>query len=67
MPMELSSQSATKFHCSPAARINPDATYTMGAVTATASFRFTKWLPEWLAKSGVKIVIGKGGDAQQGL
>jgi L(+)-tartrate dehydratase beta subunit len=61
IPMELPSQSATNFHCSPAARINPDGTFEMGAVTATASFRFAKWLPEWLAKSGAKLVIGKGG------
>lgn len=61
IPMELPSQSAANFHCSPAARINPDGTFEMGAVTATASFRFAKWLPEWLAKSGAKLVIGKGG------
>lgn len=61
IPMELPSQSAANFHCSPAARINPDGTFEVGAVTATASFRFAKWLPEWLAKSGAKLVIGKGG------
>ena len=61
IPMELPSQSAANFHCSPAARINPDGTFEMGAVTATASFRFAKWLPEWLEKSGAKLVIGKGG------
>ena len=61
IPMELPSQSAANFHCSPAARINEDGTFEMGAVTATASFRFAKWLPDWLAKSGAKLVIGKGG------
>ncbi|MBO6815929.1 MAG: fumarate hydratase C-terminal domain-containing protein [Rhizobiaceae bacterium] len=61
IPMELPSQSAANFHCSPAARINEDGTYEMGAVTATASFRFAKWLPEWMAKSGAKLIIGKGG------
>src|SRR6056300_216046 len=61
IPMELPSRSAANFHCSPAARINPDGSFEMGAVTATASFRFAKWLPEWLAKSGAKLVIGKGG------
>ena len=61
IPMNLPSQSATNFHCSPAARINPDGTFEMGAVTATASFRFAKWLPECLEKSGAKLVIGKGG------
>ena len=61
IPMELPSQSATNFHCSPAARINPDGSFDMGAVTATASFRFTKWLPEWMAKTGAKLIVGKGG------
>lgn len=61
IPMELPSQSAANFHCSPAARINPDGTFDMGAVTATASFRFSKWLPEWIAKTGAKLIVGKGG------
>jgi len=61
IPMELPRESAANFHCSPAARINPDGSFEMGAVTATASFRFAKWLPDWFAKSGAKIIIGKGG------
>ncbi|MFW2467712.1 MAG: fumarate hydratase C-terminal domain-containing protein, partial [Candidatus Puniceispirillaceae bacterium] len=65
IPMELPQQSAANFHCSPAATINSDGTFTLGAVTATASFRFAKWLPEWLAKSGAKLVIGKGGMSSQ--
>ncbi|MGB0504610.1 MAG: fumarate hydratase C-terminal domain-containing protein [Pikeienuella sp.] len=61
IPMELPSESAANFHCSPAARINADGSFDMGAVTATASFRFAKWLPEWMAKTGAKLIIGKGG------
>ena len=61
VPMELPSQSVANFHCSPAARINHDGTFEMGAVTATASFRFAKWLPEWMAKTGARLIIGKGG------
>lgn len=61
IPMELPSQSAANFHCSPAAVIREDGSFDMGAVTATASFRFAKWLPEWLEKSGAKLIIGKGG------
>ena len=61
IPMELPSRSAANFHCSPAARINEDGTFDMGAVTATASFRFAKWLPEWMAKTGAKLIVGKGG------
>ena len=33
----------------------------LGAVTATASFRFSKWLDQWFARSGCKIIVGKGG------
>ena len=51
----------TNFHCSPAASINPDGSYTVGAVTATASFRFAQWLDGWFALSGCNIIIGKGG------
>ncbi len=61
IPMDLPRESAANFHCSPAASINPDGTFNMGAVTATASFRFTKWIGEWMDKSGAKLIVGKGG------
>ncbi len=61
LPMDLPSESATNFHCSPAATIREDGSFDMGAVTATASFRFAKWLPEWMEKTGAKLIIGKGG------
>ena len=49
------------FHCSPAAAIQEDGTYKIGAVTATASFRFAKWMKDWFKISGAKMIIGKGG------
>ena len=61
IPMDLPSQSAANFHCSPAANIRDDGSFDLGAVTATASFRFAKWLPEWMAKTGARLIIGKGG------
>lgn len=57
-PAELGS---ANFHCSPAATINADGSATVGAVTATASFRFAKWLDGWFRLSGCNIIIGKGG------
>ena len=65
IPMELPRDSAANFHCSPAATIREDGSFVMGAVTATASFRFAKWLPEWIAKSGAKLIIGNGGMSSQ--
>ena len=40
MPAGKDALGIANFHCSPAASVNPDGSYTVGAVTATASFRF---------------------------
>jgi len=60
-PLDLPAVSATNFHCSPAAAPRPDGGYELSAVSATASFRFSKWLEEWFKISGARIIIGKGG------
>ena len=60
-PLDLSNTSNVNFHCSPAAAVQADGSYIVGAVTATASFRFSKWMQKWFDISGCKVVIGKGG------
>ena len=49
------------FHCSPAATVNDDGSYTVGAVTGTASFRFSHALADWFRLSGCRMILGKGG------
>jgi len=61
MPAARAAMGLANFHCSPAASINADGSHTVGAVTATASFRFAKWLEPWLALSGCNLILGKGG------
>lgn len=61
MPVDLPTVSNVNFHCSPAAAPDGAGGYNVGAVTATASFRFSKWMPDWFKRSGARIVIGKGG------
>ena len=61
LPENLSAISNANFHCSPAASQGDDGSYSIGGVTATASFRFSKYMADWLDKTGTKIVIGKGG------
>ena len=61
LPVDIKSLSNVNFHCSPAAAPDGKGGYNVGAVTATASFRFSKWIPRWLEKSGCRILIGKGG------
>ncbi|MGQ9368169.1 fumarate hydratase C-terminal domain-containing protein [Azospirillum sp. ST 5-10] len=64
-PVELASVSNVNFHCSPAAAVGDDGSYRVGAVTATASFRFAKWLGRWFPQSGCKVIIGKGGMTEE--
>ena len=61
LPMNLPAESAANFHCAPAAAQRADGSFDMGAVTATASFRFSKWIAEWFRLSGARLIIGKGG------
>jgi L(+)-tartrate dehydratase beta subunit len=61
LPAPAAELGSANFHCSPAARLNADGSATVGAVTATASFRFAKWLDGWFKLSGCNIIIGKGG------
>lgn len=58
---DLAAISNVNFHCSPAAAEDGQGGYRVGAVTATASFRFSKWLPDWIERTGARIIIGKGG------
>ena len=60
-PLDLKALTNVNFHCSPAASVEPDGAYNLGAVTATASFRFAKWMTRWFEISGAKVIIGKGG------
>ena len=60
-PTDFTKYSNVNFHCSPAAARQPDGTFKVGAVTATASFRFAKVLPQWFRETGCRMLIGKGG------
>lgn len=61
LPDGMAQVSNANFHCSPAAARDEDGSYRIGAMTGTASFRFSKWLNRWFDVSGTKIIIGKGG------
>jgi L(+)-tartrate dehydratase beta subunit len=61
MPAPPDELGLANFHCSPAASVDADGAMTVGAVTATASFRFAKYLDRWFKASGCNVIIGKGG------
>ncbi len=60
-PADLRALTNVNFHCSPAASVAEDGTFNVGAVTATASFRFSKWMVRWFQVSDARVIIGKGG------
>ena len=66
LPENFKNLTNVNFHCSPAAApkgldANGNPEYEIGGVTATASFRFSKYLGSWLDLTETKVVIGKGG------
>jgi L(+)-tartrate dehydratase beta subunit len=60
-PADLPTISNVTFHCSPAVNETSPGEYHIPAVSATASFRFDKYLPLLFEQFGVRVVIGKGG------
>jgi L(+)-tartrate dehydratase beta subunit len=65
MPTDLGALTNVNFHCSPAAAPDGAGGYRVGAVTATASFRFSKWMASWMDAAGARVIIGKGGMSGQ--
>ena len=61
LPTGLRELTNVNFHCSPAASVRPDGSYSVEAVTATASFRFGKSMAAWFERSGAKVIVGKAG------
>src|SRR5947199_5825872 len=65
MPAGHDALGRANFHCSRAASVNSDGSYTVGAVTQPASFRLGQWLDGWFKLSGCNVIIGKGGMPSQ--
>jgi L(+)-tartrate dehydratase beta subunit len=61
LPAGLRELTNVNFHCSPAASVRPDGSYSVEAVTATASFRFGKSMAAWFERSGARVIVGKAG------
>jgi L(+)-tartrate dehydratase beta subunit len=64
-PRDIRKLHGATFHCSPAICETAPGVYNVPSVTATASFRFAKYMPEFLERYGIRVVIGKGGMTPQ--
>jgi L(+)-tartrate dehydratase beta subunit len=60
-PEPLRQISNVNFHCSPAATPTEEGQYLVKAVSATASFRFGRWMKRFFDQTRCRLIIGKGG------
>jgi len=60
-PVDLGDLGGATFHCSPAISETEDGKYIIPSVTATASFRFAKYMSAFLKRFNIRFVIGKAG------
>jgi L(+)-tartrate dehydratase beta subunit len=64
-PVDVGAVCPVNFHCSPAIAETSPGEYRLTSVTATASFRFARYMPRVIGELGVRAVIGKGGMAPE--
>jgi L(+)-tartrate dehydratase beta subunit len=57
-PLDIRNTCNVTFHCSPAVSETAPGVYHIPSVTATASFRFAKYIPLLLERYGVRAVRG---------
>ncbi len=61
MPENFDFNGGAIFHAGPIVRTNPDGTFTMVSIGPTTSRRMEPAEAEFIEKTGVKMIIGKGG------
>jgi len=53
------------FHAGPIVKKNPDGTYQMVSIGPTTSMRMERFEKEFVRQTGVKLLVGKGGMAEE--
>lgn len=61
IPLPLSLEDGVLFHAGPIVRKNEDGEYTVVASGPTTSMRMEKYEKEFIEKTNVRVIIGKGG------
>ena len=60
-PIDLSAESNVQMHAAPAAIEDKPGFYRLSSIQATASFRYWKYVPDYVEQFGIRAIIGKGG------
>jgi L(+)-tartrate dehydratase beta subunit len=61
MPIDLAAVSNVQMHAAPAGQEEAPGKYRISSIQATASFRYGRWVPEYVRRFGIRAIIGKGG------
>jgi L(+)-tartrate dehydratase beta subunit len=61
MPIDLARVSNVQMHGAPAGQEESPGKYRISSIQATASFRYGKWVPDYIRRFGIRAIIGKGG------
>ena len=60
-PIDLAATCNVQMHGAPAAVEDAPGQYRLSSIQATASFRYWKWVPDYVERFGIRAVIGKAG------
>jgi L(+)-tartrate dehydratase beta subunit len=60
-PIDLAAESNVQMHAAPAAIEDKPGFYRLSSIQATASFRYWKYVPDYVEQFGIRAIIGKGG------
>lgn len=60
-PIDLRAESNVQIHCAPAGVEDAPGRYRISSIQATASFRYWKWVPDYIERFGIRAIIGKAG------
>lgn len=61
MPIDLAATSNVQMHAAPAGQEEGPGRYRISSIQATASFRYGRWVPDYVRRFGIRAIIGKGG------
>jgi len=60
-PIDLAGTCNVQMHGAPAGAEGEVGKYRISSIQATASFRYAKWVPEYVRRFGIRAIIGKAG------
>lgn len=61
MPIDIAGTSNVQMHAAPAGQEEAPGRYRISSIQATASFRYGRWVPEYVRRFGIRAIVGKAG------